>query len=41
VEDLESDEAGLRPIWNAVNAEAPSYDEQKILDRLIPESSAD
>ena len=41
VEDLESDEAGLRPIWNAVNAEAPSYDEQKILDRIIPESSAD
>ena len=35
VDDLESDEDTLRPLWDAVNAEAPDYDEQCIINRLI------
>lgn len=34
IDDLESDEANVKPVWKAVLAEAPDYDEQRILDRL-------
>lgn len=35
LDDLESNEESLRPLWEAVTAEAPAYDEQRILNRLI------
>ncbi len=34
IDDLESDEENVKPVFEAVLAEAPDYDEQRILDRL-------
>ena len=35
IDELESDEESMKPVWEAVTAEAPDFDEQRILDRLI------
>lgn len=37
-DELESDPEILRPIWEAVNAESPNYDEQLILRRILPKN---
>lgn len=36
-DELESDPAVLQPLWDAINAEAPAYNEQSILRRLFPD----
>ena len=36
-DELESDPAVLHPLWDAINAEAPAYNEQSILRRLFPD----
>ena len=36
-DELESESELLQPVWDAVNAEAPAYDEHLILRRLFPD----